>query len=506
MSPFRNHKTRIVCTIGPASRKPAILDRMIRRGMDVARLNLAHGDRDEHTAAIEAVRAASERTGRRVTLLADLPGPKLRVGRLAGGPRDLRRGQTARLFGLDLAPEPPEASEDAGGWADVPLSLPWMPPSLTGGEDIFLNDGQIQLRVQHVTEVAAPSERAAGPTKRSGRPFGLVAVARVLVGGRLHSRDGISLPGVDLGLSAFTDHDRELLAFALEAGIDAVGMSFVQGPEDVTAVRSAARDLGGNPFIVAKIERSGAVDRVEAILDQADGLMVARGDLGVDMPIDRIAVVQKLLIARANAAGKPVITATQMLESMTEHRRPTRAEVADVSNAILDGTDCVMLSEETAMGQFPAETVAVMADIAASTERYLRGTQRPPADATSVPGVLAQEAAVTAERIGARYLVVPTETGQTARRIARLRPPAWIVAFSAHEEVCRRLQFSRGVHPVHVPDAAHAPLVGSSVDWPFVARRWFRLQGLKPGRAVLIQGNCHLEVIDLAAGPGADCG
>ncbi len=488
MSALPKHKTRIVCTIGPASKAPYVLERMIRRGLNVARLNLAHGDFDSHRATIAAIRAAADRVGKRVTLLADLPGPKLRVGRLNTEVAELRRGQLVRLIGRDLAEEASAAVSGAKTSLDIPLSLPSIPVSLKAGDDVFLNDGLIQLRIQQITE--APRD-CYTPTR--------AAIARVVVGGELRYRDGISLPGIDLGISAFTDRDRELLAFALAEGVEAVGVSFVQGPDDVAAVRSCAHALGCNPFIIAKIERSHAVNCIDSILALADGLMVARGDLGVDMPIDQIAIVQKLLISRANAAGKPVITATQMLESMTQNRRPTRAEVSDVSNAILDGTDCVMLSEETAMGQFPVDAVSVMARVAASAERYKEGMRRPAADGHTVPKVLAQEAAATAERLGARYIIVPTETGATARSVARLRPQAWIIAFSPFEDVCHRLQFSRGVHSVFVPEAARAPMVGSSVDWHFVARRWFRLQKLKPGLAVVIQGNNRLEVIDLGA-------
>lgn len=484
-----SHKTRIVCTIGPASNTPRILERMIRAGMNVARLNLAHGDFASHQETIASIRAAADRVGRRVTLLADLPGPKLRVGQLAVEVADLRRGQTVRLVGLDIAGSESPAPDDAGVLLDIPLSLPTIPASLRPGDDLFLNDGLIQLRVHQITETEEQGEQA--PSKSR------VALARVVVGGELRYRDGISLPGIDLGISAFTERDRELLAFALREGVEAVGVSFVQGPDDVVAVRDCATSLGADPFIIAKIERAQAVDCIDSILEHADGLMVARGDLGVDIPIDRIAIVQKLLIGRANAAGKPVITATQMLESMTHNRRPTRAEVADVSNAILDGTDCVMLSEETAMGQFPVDAVSVMARVAASAERYREGMRRPAADATTVPEVLAQEAAATAERLRAKYIIVPTETGATARSVARLRPEAWIIAFSPFESSCHRLQFSRGVHPVFVPEAARVPLVGSSVDWHFVARRWISNKRLRPGLAVVIQGNNRLEVIDL---------
>ena len=505
MAELPAHKTRIVCTIGPASKAPKTLERMIRGGMNIARLNLAHGDFESHRATIAAIRAAADKVGKRVTLLADLPGPKLRVGRLSVEVAELRRGQTVRLTSMpaeagdvsrsadaSAGPAGPAApagpacgsADDHPGLLDIPLSLPTIPASLKAGDDIFLNDGLIQLRVHQIVE---------DETDVSGRKV----LARVIVGGELRYRDGISLPGIDLGISAFTERDRELLAFALTEGVEAVGISFVQGPDDILAVRACAKALGGDPFIVAKIERSQAVDCIDSILACADSLMVARGDLGVDIPIDRIAIVQKLIISRANKAGKPVITATQMLESMTENRRPTRAEVADVSNAILDGTDCVMLSEETAMGQFPVDAVTVMAHVAASAERYREGMRRPAADATTVPEVLAQEAAATAERLGARYIVVPTETGTTARSVARLRPQAWIIAFSPLEQSCHRLQFSRGVHSVFVPEAARAPLVGSSVDWHFVARRWVSTRKLRPGLAVVVQGNNRLEVIDL---------
>jgi pyruvate kinase len=513
MPELPSHKTRIVCTIGPASRSPKTLERMIRSGMNVARLNLAHGDFESHRETITAIRAAADRVGKRVTLLADLPGPKLRVGQLGVDVAELRRGQMVRLVGLDIADtmngagaapqEPAGTCTERTTVLDIPLSLPTIPSSLQPGDDVFLNDGLIQLRIHQIVEsdhrdtVTQSEDVAVSPGGEwTGRPAteARVALARVVVGGELRYRDGISLPGIDLGISAFTERDRELLAFAVGEGVEAVGISFVQGPDDVFAVRSCAHALGANPFIIAKIERSQAVDCIDSILAQADGLMVARGDLGVDIPIDRIAIVQKLLISRANAMGKPVITATQMLESMTDNRRPTRAEVADVSNAILDGTDCVMLSEETAM-----DAVTVMARVAASAERYREGMRRPAADATTVPEVLAQEGAATAERLGAKYIIVPTETGTTARSVARLRPQAWIIAFSPSEDACHRLQFSRGVHPVFVPEAARAPLVGSNVDWHFVARRWVETRNLRPGLAVVIQGTNRLEVIDLGS-------
>ena len=483
MALLPRHKTRIVCTIGPASQARGTLERMIRNGMDVARLNLAHGDFESHRATIVAIRSAAARVGLGVTLLADLPGPKLRVGRLASDQIELKQGQTVRLLALDEPESPmPEAAArmPTPRMLELPLTLPSFPDALKAGDDIFLDDGLIRLRV------VAPDKNA-----RPGR-----RLARVLVGGLLRSRDGVALPGIDLGISTFTSRDHELLAFALSEGIEAIGISFVQGPQDISAVREAAATLGFDPFIVAKIERAQAVERIDTILEVSDAIMVARGDLGVDIPIERITVAQKLLIARANAVGKPVITATQMLESMTIHRRPSRAEVADVSNAILDGTDCVMLSEETAIGRYPVEAVTVMSRVADLTERHLPGTYRPPMNATTVRGVLAEEATTTAERLDARYIIVPTETGTAARTIARLRPEAWIVAFSPFEETCRRLQFSRGVYPVFVPEAVRLPMS----NWHNIARRWFREQKLRPGLAVMVQGDNRLEVIDLATG------
>ena len=492
------HKTRIVCTIGPASQSERTLELMIRYGMNVARLNLAHGEPDSHRAIIAAVRAASQRLGRRVALLADQPGPKLRVGGLEGDEVDLERGQLVQL----VAGEARDDSDHAGRASEasrserrarqpaelvrIPLGLPQLRVSLRPGDDVFLDDGLLQLRV----------------AEDSG-------LARVLVPGRLRSRDGVALPGADLGVSAFTGRDRELLAFALREGVDAIGVSFVQGPEDITAVREASAEMGRDPFIIAKIERSQALERIDTILETADGLMVARGDLGVNIPIERIAVAQKLIIDRANVAGRPVITATQMLESMTAQRRPTRAEVTDVANAILDGTDCVMLSEETAMGRYPTEAVATMSRVARITERELRTTRRPASDSTSVRGVLAEEAAVTAERLKARYIIVPTDGGITARAVARLRPDSWIVAFSPSHETCQRLQFSRGIHPVHVPEAAGVaqagtpdlsrgvPVTCGEVDWHGIAGRWFSDRRLPAGLAVMIQGGNRLEVIEL---------
>ena len=335
---FPANKTKIVCTIGPASDSQDILERLIRAGMNVARLNFSHGDFAEHQAVIRRIRAASRATGRRVAIMADLPGPKIRLGQFAEEPVKLRAGDTFTL-----------TTEEIEGTVDrVSVTFAELPQAVRPGNRLFLNDGLIQLKVLE----------SAGREVR----------CEVLIGGQLSSRKGLNLPGIDLGISAFTDHDRHCLAFALENGVDAISQSFVENTTDIAAVRKAAADLGHDPFLIAKIERSGALDHIDDILQAADGIMVARGDLGVEIPIAQIAIVQKQLIWKANRLGKPVITATQMLESMTTNRRPTRAEATDVANAVLDGTDAVMLSGESAMGQFPVDAAEMLATIAANIE------------------------------------------------------------------------------------------------------------------------------------------
>ena len=286
------HKTKIVATIGPASDSPEMLERLIRAGLNVARLNFSHGAFDEHAARIRRIRAAQQAAGRRVAIMADLPGPKMRVGTISPEPVDLRPGDPFTLTALQVP----------GTAARVSVSFARLPRVVKPGDRLFLNDGLIQLKVDGVE---ADDVRC-----------------HVVVGGELRSRKGLNLPGIDLGISAFTDHDRACLAFALEHGVDAVSQSFVETAADIAAVRDAARGLGYRPFIIAKIERAGALDHYDEILAAADGVMVARGDLGVEVPIESIAITQKSLIARANLAGKPVITATQMLESMVASRIP----------------------------------------------------------------------------------------------------------------------------------------------------------------------------------------
>ncbi len=455
--PLSGHKTRIVCTIGPASEKPEIMEAMIGAGMNVARLNFSHGDFAGKRKMIEIIRAASAKTGRRVAIMADLPGPKMRIGTFAHEPLELRKGDTFTLTAEDVT----------GSAARVSVSFDRLPQVVRSGDKLFINDGNIELEVLQVT----------------GRDVS----CRVLVGGELRSRKGLNLPGINLGISAFTEQDRSWLAFAMEQGIDAVSQSFVETAKDIDAVRGAAAALGYNPFIIAKIERAGALNHIDAILEASDGIMIARGDLGVEIPIEQIAIVQKELMKKANLMGKPVITATQMLESMTGNRRPTRAEATDVANAILDGTDCVMLSAESAMGSYPVESVEMLARIAAAVEPHRsRGPLRESLQqdiktgAMNITDIIALNVATAVVAVSPAAVIIPTRSGATARRISRFRLPVWITAVSNDESICQRLQFSYGVDPVQVADFPD--------NWKVFARDLMKSCGLEGNLVVLTEG------------------
>ena len=471
---FPPNKTKIVCTIGPASDSPAILQAMIQAGMNVARLNFSHGDFESHRETIKKLRAASEVVGKRVAIMADLPGPKMRIGEFADEPVELKTDDSFTLTTDDIV----------GDAARVSVSFSRLPQVVKSGDRLFLNDGYIQIEVKDVK--------------------GAEVHCRVIVGGELRSRKGLNLPGIDLGISAFTDRDNECLKFALENGVDAISQSFVETAEDITAVRQAARGMGYDPFIIAKIERAGARRHLQAILQAADGIMIARGDLGVEIPIEQIAVAQKEIMHQANLKGKPVITATQMLESMTGNRRPTRAEATDVANAILDGTDCVMLSGESAMGQYPLESVIMLTRIAAAIESYRTSISAGETlhhdgeeDELGIEDLIAMSVETTLKRITPPTVIVPTHSGATARSITRFRLPVWITAVSSQVKTCQDLMFSYGVFPVCEPDHPD--------DWRTWTRNWLANKGLAGKLVVLTEGpsakrpdrNNRMEIIDL---------
>ncbi len=468
------NKTKIVCTIGPASERQEVIEQMIRAGMNIARINFSHGDFASHKKVIENIRKASSATGRRVTIMADLPGPKMRIGQFSEEPIELRTDDTFTLTTEDIV----------GDSGRVSVGFARLPKAVKTGDRLFLNDGLIELEVLRVE--------------------GSDVHCRVLVGGELRSRKGLNLPGIDLGISAFTDHDYNCLKFAMAQGVDAVSQSFVETGADITAVRDAAAGLGLNPFVIAKIERAGALDNIDDILQAADGIMIARGDLGVEIPIEQIAAVQKRVMFQAVALGKPVITATQMLESMTNSRRPTRAEATDVANAIIDGTDCVMLSGESAMGRYPVDAVTMLAKIAAAIEphrpRYrleetLKSYGRD--GNVSARDLIALSVETTIERVSPATVIVPTLSGATARSIARFRLPMWITAVSPDQTSCLGLQFSYGVYPVYEPEYPE--------NWNTFARDWLELNGITERLVVLTEGpspfhpeaNHRMELIEL---------
>jgi pyruvate kinase len=450
-------KTKIVATIGPASESPEMLARLIRAGLDVARLNFSHGNPAKHAEVIQRIRDAARETGRRVAIMADLPGPKMRLGKIDPEPIQLLPGAHFTLTSEEIVGNDQRAS----------TTFQQLPRVVKSGNRIFLNDGLVQLVV----------DRVAGDDVE----------CTVAVGGELRSRKGLNLPGVELGISAFTENDRACLEFALEHGVDAVSQSFVERAADIHVVRAAAASMGKQPFIIAKIERADAMAHFDEILAASDGIMIARGDLGVEVPIEEIANIQKELIAKTNRAGQPVITATQMLESMVSSRLPSRAEATDVANAILDGTDCVMLSGESAVGKFPEEAVAMLAKIAAFTEAHR------PSRTVGIQHDLAQLKPTTRARdrmaslvehalqtVPCDLVLVPTRGGMVARAISRYKPAVWIIAPSPDCAVCQNLAFSYGVYSI---DLAEEP-----DDWREWIGTWVRGKGITAERVMLVAG------------------
>jgi pyruvate kinase len=419
---FRHSK--IVCTIGPASRDPRILKRLLEAGMDVARLNFSHGSHSDHLACIQLLRTTANKLGKTIAILADLQGPKIRTGPLAGGqPVTLRAGQkftitTARILGDSTR---------------VSTTFLPLPKEVHRGDRILLSDGLIELRVESVR------------TREVN--------CRVVNGGALGEHKGINLPGIQLRVPALTPKDKSDLKFALAQGADYIAVSFVRRPEDVLLAKSLIRRAGKETPVIAKLEKPEAIENLEGILRVSDGVMVARGDLGVEMNPERVPVVQKNIIARAREFRRPVITATQMLESMTENPRPTRAEASDVANAIFDGSDAVMLSAETASGKYPVEAVSMMARIIEEAEASIKEFSRPATqEKLKVAETVAELVCHASRELHMKWIIVFTHSGFTARLISRYRPLVPIAAFSPEAETRRRLALLWGVVPLGIPD------------------------------------------------------
>ncbi len=445
-------RTKIVATIGPASREPEVLVRMVEAGMDVARLNFSHGNLEEHTENVARVREAANRAGRPVAILQDLPGPKLRIGPLADDAAELRAGDHVTFVC---------GTEDIVGDART-MSITWagLPDAIDPGEVLYLADGAVRLRTTAV------------------RPEASEVDAAVEIGGIVHSRQGLNIPGPVDELPAVPEEDLAHLRNGEALGVDIVALSFVRSPDDVDFVREHTRLP-----LIAKIEKPQAVERAEEILRAADCVMVARGDLGIELPIEEVPIVQKRLLALAGRLARPSITATQMLDSMVTSSRPTRAEVADVANAILDGTDAVMLSQETAVGAHPVGAIAMMNAVAVETEKiapYQRWNEERVARHVRDPAyTVAHSACDAARELALDALVVPTLSGRSARLISAHRPNVPILALSPGRETVRRCGLMWGVRADSLPryEVTEELIIQS-------CRRVVELGWLKPGQRV----------------------
>jgi pyruvate kinase len=446
-------RTKIVATIGPASRRPEVLVRMVEAGMDVARLNFSHGSRELHAENAERVRTAARLAGRQVAILQDLPGPKLRVGVIENDYADLKPGD-----GLVLMC----GSTEVGNESRLSVSWAGLPEAVDPDDVIYLADGKIRLRVGAV------------------RPGDGEVETTVEVGGAVASRQGLNIPGSTRGLEAVPAEDLELLRFGEEIGVDLVALSFVRSAEDVTSVRRHTRLP-----LIAKIEKPQAMEAAEDIIRAADCVMVARGDLGIELPIEDVPLAQKRLLKLAGQLARPAITATQMLDSMVSSPRPTRAEATDVANAIFDGTDALMLSQETAVGQYPVETVAMMASIAEHTEQGLPYREwneaRVRRDARDPAYTVAYSACAAARELHLAAIVTPTLSGRSARLVASHRPSVPIYALSPGRETVRRCGLMWGVQAASIGrhEITEALIADS-------ARRVVELGWVKPGQRVAI--------------------
>jgi pyruvate kinase len=419
-----SRRAKIVATLGPATSGPGQVAALVAAGLDVARLNMSHGDHDAHRAAYDAVRAAGDASGRSVGVLVDLQGPKIRLGRFAAGPVTLAPGQEFTITGEDVP----------GDQHEVSVSYPGLAGDVQSGTRLLVDDGRVVL---DVTAVQGPRVRA-----------------RVVVGGRVSDHKGLNLPGVRVSVPALTGKDADDLRWALAQRADMIALSFVQAPEDAEPARKIMDETGVRLPLIAKIEKPQAVAALDEVVAAFDGIMVARGDLGVEFPLEQVPLVQKRAIRLARQAAKPVIVATQMLESMVSAPRPTRAEASDVANAVLDGADALMLSAETSVGAYPVDAVATMARIIEAAERGWPFA--PPASTPDTTGsAIARAAAEVGAAVGAKALVAFTMTGETARRLARCRSPIPLLAFTTQSATRSQLALTWGAETFLVPAVAH---------------------------------------------------
>jgi len=475
VSSFRHSK--IVCTIGPASSSPRIIRKLLEAGMDVARLNFSHGTHAEHAKNIALLRAAALEMKKTVAILADLQGPKIRTGVLAGGgPVLLRTGQEFTIT----------TAKVLGDSTRVSTVFEPLPREVKRGDRILLSDGLIELRVKQV--------------RRSE------IICDVVNGGALGENKGINLPGVKLRVPALTPKDKADLKFALGAGADYIAVSFVRRPEDVALAKQLIRKARKETPVIAKLEKPEAIENLDAILRVADGVMVARGDLGVEMSPEQVPVVQKQIIRRAREFRRPVITATQMLESMTENPRPTRAEASDVANAIFDGSDAVMLSAETANGKYPVEAVSMMARIIESAEESIEEFPRPvPQEKLKIAETVAELVCHASRELHMKLIVVFTHSGFTARLISRYRPQVPIIALTPEAETRRRMALIWGVLPLESRDQHRIDTLAEMTEKKLLQERLVRkgdVIGIVAGTPMGVRGTTNFMKFHVIGGTG----
>jgi pyruvate kinase len=419
-------RTKIVATIGPATLKPGVLRQLIQAGATTLRLNFSHGTHEDHQRSIRLIRQTAFELNQPVGILQDLQGPKIRLGKYKCQSITLQTGDSYILTSREV-----ECNQEIGY-----ISYEYLADELPEGSRILLDDGKVEMRVEKID--------------RQNRDLH----CRVIVGGVLSSNKGVNFPGVYLSVKALTDKDKTDLMFGLDQGVDWIALSFVRNPQDILEIKDLIASTGKSVPVIAKIEKHEAIEEMEAILSLCNGVMVARGDLGVELPAEDVPILQKRLIATANQLGIPIITATQMLDSMANNPRPTRAEVSDVANAILDGTDAVMLSNETAVGQYPVEAVATMARIAERIEQedIHAHIQQRPNTKQSIPNSISSAVSQIAEQLEAAAIMTLTKTGATARNVSKFRPQTPILAITPLVDVARQLQLVWGVKPIVMLD------------------------------------------------------
>jgi pyruvate kinase len=422
-------KTKIVCTIGPASRSYEVIEKLIKMGMNVARLNFSHGSYEEHLQVIENIRQASLKIGQPIAILQDLGGPKIRIGKIIKEPIFLKEGSSFILTNRKVP----------GDEQEVSLTFPSLPQKVKKGDCIFLADGTLELKVKEFTSTDI--------------------ICRVVRGGKLTSHQGVNIPNISMDIPSLTEKDYQDILFGIKNKVDFIGLSFIRRAEDVLKVRKILKENKAEEIsLIAKIEKKEAVDNLKEIIETSDGVMVARGDLGVEIPLENVPLVQKNIIKKCNFVGKPVITATQMLMSMMSNPRPSRAEVTDVANAILDGTDAIMLSEETAVGNYPLEAVETMNKIALRIEKAIdyekilseRSISVKPTNADAISHATCQ----VALDLKVKAIVTFTFSGSTARMVSRYRPPVPIIAASTQDSTVKKLTLSWGVYPFKTEELA----------------------------------------------------